>query len=120
MPASDSSRWTDEHTCHSECPCQTGGTPVPDFVGDPLGPSLDGAAGVTAKPSNYVELCHGECGRPIRPLGPPATAIEWFSNQRLYCLDCLKATCGRQEDPPNYERDAGSLPRPVQRLPGRP
>lgn len=24
--------WEGVHTCHAECPCQTGGEPTPDFL----------------------------------------------------------------------------------------
>lgn len=27
-----SGRYDDVHTCHAECPCQTGGEPPPDFL----------------------------------------------------------------------------------------
>lgn len=26
--------WDRVHTCHAECPCQTGDEPLPDFVSD--------------------------------------------------------------------------------------
>lgn len=42
--------------------------------------------------------CHGECGQLIRPVGPPASLIEVLSDQRLYCLACLMATCARPID----------------------
>lgn len=42
-----------------------------------------------------AELCHGECGQPIRPVGPPASLIENLAGRRLYCLPCLLATCAR-------------------------
>lgn len=31
-------RFADVHTCHAECPCHTGGEPVPDFL--PVGGAL--------------------------------------------------------------------------------
>lgn len=44
--------------------------------------------------------CLGECGRRVRPVGPPATTIEALTGERCYCLACLMATCARS-DPDN-------------------
>lgn len=32
LPSRGARDWEGVHTCHSECPCQTGGKPTPDFL----------------------------------------------------------------------------------------
>lgn len=55
--------WEGAHTCHSGCPCHTGGEPTPDFTPAELRPLIDGDTPSAAWPNDkprwgYAQRTH--------------------------------------------------------------